>query len=157
MTQTQSRPSLAVIGGGVIGRICALAAADAGWDVHVYDAGPAIRAANVAGGMLGSLGEGHPGEEALLTLSAESTALWPGWIQRLGDPSIVTATDSLFVATTAADGDYLSQLARFVWSGQIGADRLTALTAREARARENALSSRVRGGYLARAVSGPWT
>ena len=73
-----------------------------------------------------------------------------GWIQRLGDPSIVTATDSLFVATTAADGDYLSQLARFVWSGQIGADRLTALTAREARARENALSSRVRGGYLAR-------
>ena len=60
MTQTQSRPSLAVIGGGVIGRICALAAADAGWDVHVYDAGPAIRAANVAGGMLGSLGEGHP-------------------------------------------------------------------------------------------------
>ena len=71
-------------------------------------------------------------------------------IQRLGDPSIVTATDSLFVATTAADGDYLSQLARFVWSGQIGADRLTALTAREARARENALSSRVRGGYLAR-------
>ncbi len=150
MTQTQSRPSLAVIGGGVIGRMCALAAADAGWDVHVYDAGPSIRAANVAGGMLGSLGEGHPGEAALLTLSAESTALWPGWIQRLGDPLIVTATDSLFVATTAADGDYLSQLARFVWSGQIGADRLSALTAREARGRENALSSRVRGGYLAR-------
>ncbi|MFT4201440.1 FAD-dependent oxidoreductase [Gordonia sp. (in: high G+C Gram-positive bacteria)] len=149
MTPTDSTPTLAVIGGGVIGSMCALAAADAGWHVDVYDAGPEIRAAEVAGGMLGSLGEGHPGEGDLLALSAESTALWPGWIDRIGDRAIVTARDSLFVATTAADGEYLRQLADFVWAEQIGADRLTALRPREVRAQETALSTRVHSGYLA--------
>ncbi|MFT3898928.1 MAG: FAD-dependent oxidoreductase [Gordonia sp. (in: high G+C Gram-positive bacteria)] len=150
MTPTDDAPTLAVIGGGVIGSMCALAAADTGWHVDIYDAGPEYRAAEVAGGMLGSLGEGHPGESALLALSAESTALWPRWIERLGDPGIRTADDSLFVATTAADGEYLRQLADFVWSEQIGADRLTTLTAREARAQEKALTTRVHSGYLAR-------
>nr|WP_212763408.1 glycine oxidase ThiO [Gordonia araii] len=140
---------MAVVGGGIIGSICALAAADAGWRVDIYDAGPQKRAAHVAGGMLGSLGEGHPGEAPLLALSAESTARWPRWIERLGDPAIWSAHDSLFVATTAADGEYLRQLAQFVWAEQIGADRLTPLRAREIRTQENALSTRVHSGYLA--------
>ncbi|QKT08997.1 glycine oxidase ThiO [Gordonia sp. X0973] len=146
---TARRPTLAVIGGGIIGRICALAAADAGWQVDVYDAGPTRRAAQVAGGMLGALGEGHPGEGRLLDRSAASSAMWPDWIDRLGDPGIRTAEDSLIVATTAADGEYLRQMAQFVWSEQVGGDRLRPLRAREARALERSLSTRVHSGYLA--------
>ncbi|GED96624.1 glycine oxidase ThiO [Gordonia crocea] len=149
MTTTRSGPTLAVIGGGVIGGICALAAADAGWRVHVYDDGPTTRASEVAGGMLGTLGEGHPGEDDLFALSVESTALWPSWIERLGDAGIATAADSLFVATTAADGEYLRQMAQFVWAQQIPQDRLTPMRAAQIRAVEPALSTRVNSGFLA--------
>lgn len=129
--------------------MCALAAADAGWHVDIYDAGEATRASEVAGGMLGTLGEGHPGEEGLFALSAESTARWPGWIERLGDPAIVTAADTLFVATTAADGEYLRQLAQFVWAQQVPDGRLTGLRGRQVRAHEPSLSTRVHSGYRA--------
>ena len=129
--------------------MCALAAADAGWHVDIYDAGEATRASEVAGGMLGTLGEGHPGEEGLFALSAESTAWWPGWIERLGDPAIVTAADTLFVATTAADGEYLRQLAQFVWAQQVPDGRLTGLRGRQVRAHEPSLSTRVHSGYRA--------
>ncbi|MGC4933525.1 FAD-dependent oxidoreductase [Gordonia sp. DT30] len=142
--------TLAVIGGGVIGLTCALAAADAGWHVRVLDAGRQWRAAWVAGGMLGSLGEGHPGEDALLTISEQSVRGWPALVERLGDPQIMTATDSLFVATGAADMAYLTQLADYVWSARpYAADRLSRVDAAGIRAREHAVGARVRGGYLA--------
>ncbi|MGV9670428.1 glycine oxidase ThiO [Gordonia sp. NPDC003504] len=143
--------TLAVVGGGVIGLTCALAAADRGWRVTVFDAGEHYRAAHVAGGMLGSLGEGHPGEDALLALSEASVRRWPALVERLGDPSIIAARDSLFVATTAADVAYLRQLADFVWSARPrGDDDLTPVGAAEIRRREPAVGPRLHGGYLAR-------
>ncbi|GAB22847.1 thiamine biosynthesis oxidoreductase ThiO [Gordonia polyisoprenivorans NBRC 16320 = JCM 10675] len=145
-----ARRTLAVVGGGIIGLTCALAAADAGWQVTVVDAGRNRRAAWVAGGMLGSLGEGHPGEDALLAISERSVRRWPAFIERLGDPRIATAADSLFVATTTADAAYLTQLANFVWSTRPHAvDRLSRIDAAGVRARERAIGARVRGGYLA--------
>ncbi|NDK89173.1 FAD-dependent oxidoreductase [Gordonia desulfuricans] len=142
---------LVVVGGGVIGLTCALRAADEGWQVTVVDAGEHLRAAWVAGGMLGSLGEGHPGEDALLELSERSVARWPDLIVRLGDPDVVAAHDSLFVAATAADAGYLAQLADFVWSRRPrSTDRLTPVDATVIREREPAIGSRLRGGYLAR-------
>ncbi|MEO9326393.1 glycine oxidase ThiO [Gordonia aurantiaca] len=147
--------ALTVVGGGVIGLTCALAAADAGWRVRVLDAGHAERASWVAGGMLGSLGEGQPGEEAALELSVESVRRWPALVKRLDEPAVVTATDSLFVATGAADAEYLRHLADFVWAHQPRTDStLSAVTGREIRALEPALSSRLVGGY--RAV-GEWS
>ncbi len=140
---------LTVVGGGVIGLSVALRAVDRGWQVTVYDAGRRRRASDVAAGMLGSLGEGHPGEEELLAMSAESVRSWPGLLERLGDSTVRTASDSLFVAVSAADTKYLEQLARFVWSTDPAvADRLIALDA--VRRVEPALSSRCQGGYLAR-------
>ncbi|GAC67535.1 FAD-dependent oxidoreductase [Gordonia soli] len=141
---------LSVVGGGVIGLTCALAAADAGWRVTVHDAGTDRRASWVAGGMLGSLGEGQPGEEAALAVSVESVRRWPALLDRLGDPSVAVARDSLFVAATSADAEYLDHLARFVWARQPRAgDELQAVDARGVRTRESALSSHVHGGYLA--------
>lgn len=144
----RSQTSLGVVGGGVIGLSGALAAADAGWQVTVYDQGTAERAAHVAAGMLGSLGEGHPGEDALLELSRRSVARWPDYLHRLADPAIRVARDSLFVATSAADSRYLDQLAEFVWSADLG-DRLRPVTATEIRGLEDGLGARLRGGYLA--------
>ncbi|WP_055476192.1 glycine oxidase ThiO [Gordonia sp. HS-NH1] len=147
--------TLTVVGGGVIGLTCALAAADAGWQVRVLDAGTDERASWVAGGMLGSLGEGHPGEDASLALSMESVRLWPALVKRLEDPAVVTATDSLFVAASATDIEYLRHLADFVWAGQPRTDSaLQPVTGRDIRAIEPSLSSRLVGGY--RAV-GEWS
>ncbi|MFT4125201.1 MAG: FAD-dependent oxidoreductase [Gordonia sp. (in: high G+C Gram-positive bacteria)] len=143
--------SLTVVGGGVIGLTSAVAAADAGWQVRVHDAGSPWQAAWVAGGMLGSLGEGHPGEDALAEMSEKSVRRWPELVERLGDPAIVTATDSMFLATTAADAGYLDQLARFGWARRPRATAdLVAIGAAEVRESEPALSPRIRGGYLAR-------
>lgn len=147
--------SLTVVGGGVIGLTCALAAADAGRRVRVLDAGHAERASWVAGGMLGSLGEGQPGEQEALALSVESVRRWPDLVRRLDEPAIVTATDSLFVAAGAADAEYLRHLADFVWAQQPRTDAtLHAVTGREIRALEPALSSRLVGGYRA---AGEWS
>ena len=147
--------ALTVVGGGVIGLTCALTAADAGWRVRVLDAGTDERASWVAGGMLGSLGEGHPGEDASLALSVESVRLWPALVKRLDDPGVVTATDSLFVAASATDIEYLRHLADFVWAGQPATDAaLQSVTGRDIRTLEPSLSSRLVGGY--RAV-GEWS
>lgn len=153
MIDEQSHPPtglLAVLGGGVIGLTCALAAADAGWRVQVFDAGPDRRAAWVAAGMLGSLGEGHPGEDELLALSTESVRRWPHLLTRLGDPDIMAAADSLFVAASSTDAAHLDTLAEFVWARQPRAhDDLTSMGVAEIRRLESALSSRLHSGYLA--------
>ncbi|MFE0751380.1 glycine oxidase ThiO [Gordonia sp. NPDC058843] len=142
--------TLTVVGGGVIGLTCALTAADAGWRVRVLDAGTDERASWVAGGMLGSLGEGIPGEEASLALSVESVRLWPALAKRLDDPRVVTATDSLFVAASATDLEYLRHLADFVWAGGPRSESaLQPITGRDIRTLEPSLSSRLVGGYRA--------
>ncbi|MCZ4534734.1 glycine oxidase ThiO [Gordonia terrae] len=153
--QRPAHRALTIVGGGVIGLTCALTAADAGWRVRVLDAGTDERASWVAGGMLGSLGEGHPGEDASLTLSVESVRLWPALVKRLDDLGVVTATDSLFVAASATDIEYLRHLADFVWAGQPATDAaLQSVTGRDIRTLEPSLSSRLVGGY--RAV-GEWS
>ena len=167
MTAVIDTPDLAVVGGGVIGLTSALAAADAGMRVVVHDAGPQQRASHVAGGMLGSLGEGLPGEEALLAATSASVAQWPTLLARLGDGSregsgaedtgagdtgetIATAADSLFVATTATDLEHLTRLADKVWAPALGAGReIRAIGPADIRELEGALTSRLRGGFLA--------
>ncbi|ROZ98574.1 FAD-dependent oxidoreductase [Gordonia sp. OPL2] len=142
--------SLAVVGGGVIGLTCALAALDAGRRVHVYDAGADGRAAWVAAGMLGSLGEGHPGEDELLRLSVASVRRWPDLVARLGDPAVLAAVDSLFVAASSADAEHLATLAEFVWARQPRADDdLRRVDLAEIRRLEPTLSSRMHSGFLA--------
>ncbi len=146
--------TLTVVGAGVIGLCCGLAAADAGWRVTVLTDPGTPRAADVAGGMLGSLGEGHPGEDALLEITADSVRRWPTLLARLDDPAIVSADDSLFVGVTAADVAFLTQLARFVWSKAVDESVTTQsglrqVTGREIRELEPSLGPRAIGGFLA--------
>lgn len=138
---------LTVIGGGAVGLICALAALDDGWRVRIYDDGPARRAAQVAGGMLGCAGEARPGEDRLLALSADSVARWPGLLRRLADPAVQTATDTLLVAGSAADRAYFDEavgVARRVIPGAEILER----TAAQLRSAEPGLARTPPGGYL---------
>ncbi|MGO3327456.1 FAD-dependent oxidoreductase [Gordonia sp. (in: high G+C Gram-positive bacteria)] len=139
---------LSVVGGGVVGLACALAATDAGWSVTVYDAGPSTRAADVAGGMLGCLGEGHPGEDRLLDVSSQSASLWPDFLARLGDPAVRTATDSVLIGASSTDLAYLDDQVAFV-RDRLPAAALTRSTASELRRAEPALGRGLVGGYLA--------
>ena len=138
---------LTVIGGGAVGLICALSAADDGWRVRVYDDGPDRRAAQVAGGMLGCLGEAHPGEQALLAASAASVARWPALLRRLGDPAVTAAEDTLLVAGSAADRAYLDEAVAFV-RGLLPAATAAEQTAGQLRAAEPGLARTPAGGYL---------
>lgn len=152
LSDTASPGSLTIVGAGVIGLTCALAAHDAGWRVQVIATPEESSASEVAGGMLGSLGEGHPGEHALLAISARSVRRWPDLLARLDDPTLSVAEDSLFVAATATDREYLTQLADFVWSTDDEGeptDRLRRVDARQIRTLEPSLNSRLVGGYLA--------
>ncbi|WP_422559765.1 FAD-dependent oxidoreductase [Gordonia sp. (in: high G+C Gram-positive bacteria)] len=135
-----------VVGGGAVGLTCALAAIDDGWRVRIYDDGPQRRAAQVAGGMLGCLGEAGPGDDALLELSAESVARWPALLARLNDPNIVVADDTLLIAGSAADRAYLDDAVAFLQARLPGA-RIVAQSASELRAREPALTRAPSGGY----------
>lgn len=136
---------LAIVGGGAVGLSCALAAADRGWRVRVYDAGPDRRAAQVAGGMLGCLGEARPGETGLLSLSAKSVARWPALLRRLGG-DVVAASDTLLVAASATDRAYFDDAAAFA-RGVLPDASIAEQTASALRAAEPGLV-RTPGGYL---------
>lgn len=138
------------MGGGVIGLTCALAAADHGWRVRVFDAGAQHRAAHVAGGMLGCFAEGHPGEDRLLAISRDSVGRWPALLERLNDHSVRTATDALMIGATAADVEHLAAQVQFLLSEEPDdADRLPAMTPAVLRTAEPALVRGIAGGFRA--------
>ena len=71
-------PSVAVIGGGVIGLAIGWRLASAGCAVDVFDRGEAGRGASwAAAGMLAAGLETEPGGEELLDFTRHSQALWP--------------------------------------------------------------------------------
>lgn len=115
--------SVAVIGGGVIGLSVAWRAAEAGWQVTVFDPAPATGASWVAGGMLAPLSEGWPGEGEVLEIGAASLARWPDFAERLAamtDVDVFTAEGTLTVAFDSADAADLRTVAE--WVGQQGYD-----------------------------------
>lgn len=143
MPPDTSTPSLAVIGGGVIGLAVARRAALDGWSVRVHRA-EAPGASWVAGGMLAPHSEGWPGEDHLLRIGLESLRLWhAGFLDGMPD-EVVTARESLVVAVDRADVEDLRTVGRFL------ADQghpITATTA--ARDVEPLLAQGIRHGFVA--------
>ena len=77
-------PTVAVIGGGVIGLSIAWRLAQAGAAVTVFDRGRTGGAAShAAAGMLAACAEAEPGEEKLIALGRASQALWPSFAAEL--------------------------------------------------------------------------
>ncbi|WP_459548342.1 glycine oxidase ThiO [Nocardia sp. X0981] len=142
-------PTLAVVGGGVIGLAVAWRAAEAGWTVTLFDPAVGSGASWVAGGMLAPLSEGWPGEDEVLAFGAAALARWPGFAARLEAVTgvdVFVATETLTVAQDTADAADLRTVAD--WVGEHGHE-LRILDRAGVRALEPALARTVRAGLLA--------
>ncbi|TFV59169.1 glycine oxidase ThiO [Mycobacterium sp. PS03-16] len=138
-----SAPSLAVIGGGVIGLSIARRAALDGWSVRVHRR-PEKGASWVAGGMLAPHSEGWPGEHELLQIGLESLRLWhEGFLDGL-PPEVVTARESLVVAVDRADAADLKTVGE--WLAAQGHPVSLTTSARDI---EPLLAQGIRHGFVA--------
>lgn len=104
----ESRPRVAIVGGGVIGLAIAWRLAKAGCPVDVFEAGEAGRGAtHAAAGMLAACAEAEPGEHVLLALNRASQALWPAFAaeleQETGTSVDLRTEGTLSIALTADD------------------------------------------------------
>ena len=81
-------PTVAIIGGGVIGLAIGWRLAQAGCPVTVYERGEPGRGASwAAAGMLAAGSEVEPGEQALFPLLLHSQSLWPAFAAELAEAS----------------------------------------------------------------------
>ncbi|WP_370617913.1 glycine oxidase ThiO [Mumia sp. Pv 4-285] len=135
-----SVPSVAVVGGGVIGLTVAWTLARRGHRVTVYDPVPARGASWAAAGMLSPAGEAWFGEESLLRLGLASLDRWPATAHDLeadaGWGPELRSEGTLLVAATDDDAGTQARLHALMASAGI-THRL--LSRREARALEPAL------------------
>ncbi|MCP2321100.1 glycine oxidase [Nocardia amikacinitolerans] len=143
--------TLAVVGGGAIGLAVAWRAAEAGWQVTLFDPAAGSGASWVAGGMLAPLSEGWPGEDRVLEFGAAALARWPEFAARLESASgaeVFVADETLTVALDGADAADLRTVAD--WVGGHGHE-LRVLDRAGVRELEPALARTVRAGLLAAA------
>ena len=131
----RDRPSVAIIGGGVIGLSIGWRLAAAGCAVDIFerdDAGSG--ASNAAAGMLSAGLEAEPGGEALLALARRSQALWPEFARTLSEAAGMDVgyrdEGTLSVALTRDDAEQLSFTVAFQRRLGIAIEMLTGAAAR---------------------------
>ncbi|GAA1908519.1 glycine oxidase ThiO [Williamsia serinedens] len=114
-----SSPTLAVVGGGVVGSAIAWRAARAGWRTTLVDDGRAASGSQVAAGMLGVVGEARFGDDEAFALTAEASHRWAEAVEDLDAPDVVVARDTVLVGADRSD---LAELTAVVdWSASHGA------------------------------------
>ena len=143
------RPSVAIIGAGVVGlgiawRLAGRAA------VTVFDRGKAgSGASHAAAGMLAACCEAEPGEEALIALGRESQARWPAFAEELlrtsGIDVELRREGILHLALTADDQAEIAQ--RLEFQRQLDLP-LEWLSAAATRAREPHLAGKIAGALF---------
>lgn len=140
------KPTIAVVGGGVIGLSVAWRLAAAGRAVALYDPAPGRGASWVAGGMLAPVAEAWPGEEAVLRLGEESLRRWPDFARDLTadafDPDLSRA-GTVVAAADHADAAQLEIVASYLRS--VGR-QVDLLAGRELRRRVPGLAVTLRSG-----------
>jgi glycine oxidase len=141
------RPTVVVIGAGVIGLGVAWRLATAGCRVTVYDRGEAARGASwAAAGMLAAAVEAEPGEEQLLPLTLESQRLWPGFARELEAASGISVEyrdeGTLVVAINSDDAASLHHSLEFQRRLDLAVEWLSAA---EVRRREPHLKAGIAG------------
>jgi glycine oxidase len=129
-------PSVAVIGGGVIGLAIGWRLASAGCAVDVFDRGEAGRGASwAAAGMLAAGLETEPGGEELLDFARHSQALWPDFARALAIASGMEVgyrdEGTLAVAPTRDDAERLRFTTEFQRRLGINSRWLTGAAVRE--------------------------
>jgi glycine oxidase len=84
-----SLPDIAVVGGGLVGRLLAWRASRAGLHVALYDAGGRLgegAAAWAAAGMITPAAEAVDADAEIVAMGKRSLALWPEWLAELPHP-----------------------------------------------------------------------
>jgi len=145
-----SKPSVAIIGAGVIGLGIAWRLAARGVSVAVFDkGGSGAGASHAAAGMLAACAEAEPGEEALVTLGRVSQARWPAFAAELKQASGVDVglrpEGTLVVALTSDDQARLSH--QLTFQQKLGLP-LQWISAAETRRREPHLAGKLAGAVF---------
>jgi glycine oxidase len=109
---SERRPTVAIVGAGIIGLSIGARLAQAGCRVDLFDRGEAGRAAtHAAAGMLAAGVEAEPGEQVLLPLCLASQTLWPEFARELeatsGQTVDLRREGTLVVALNRDDLDVL--------------------------------------------------
>jgi glycine oxidase len=137
------KPTVLIIGAGVVGLGIAWRLAQRGAAVTLYDrAAAGSGASHAAAGMLAVCAEAEPGEENLIALGRRSQVLWPNFaaeLERLTAQSVgLRREGTLVVALTADDQARLQHHLEFQQSLALPVEWISA---REARRREPHLAS----------------
>jgi glycine oxidase len=148
MTPSGETSEVAIVGGGVIGLVCAWRARRAGLSVALLERDELGRgASHVAAGMLAPVAEAEFGDAGrrLLELGTRSAAMWPDFARELeqasGEDVGLLATGTLVVARDEDEARELERQLVFRHSLGLRAERLRASAARE---REPGLAPTVR-------------
>ncbi len=149
-----ARPDIAVLGGGLCGRLVAWLLAGDGYRVALYERGDAAgtgAAAWVAAAMLAPLAEAASAEPLLVELGAASLDLWPRLIAELPEPVFFQRNGTL-VVWHRADRPEAALFERRVRANApaslVAEGGLTALDGAELAATEPALAGRFNQGLL---------
>jgi glycine oxidase len=136
ISMKRDRPTVAIVGGGVIGLSIGWRLAAAGCEVDIFERAEAGHGASrAAAGMLSAGLEVEPGGEALLALARRSQALWPGFARVLTSAAGMDVgyrdEGTLAVALTRDDAEQLSFTVAFQRRLGIAIEMLTGTAARD--------------------------
>jgi glycine oxidase len=99
---------VAIVGGGLLGRLLAWRAALSGFGVELYDANERLGSkatAWVAGGMLTPQAEAADAEPELVAMGRRSLSLWPEWLSELPTHVHYSASGTLLLWQRADAGE----------------------------------------------------
>jgi len=141
--RSNQKPTVLIIGAGVIGLGIAWRLAQRGAAVTLFDrAAAGSGASHAAAGMLAACAEAEPGEEKLIALGRRSQALWPDFAAELetltGQKVDLRREGTLVVALTADDQARIQHHLEFQQALELPVEWISA---REARRREPHLAA----------------
>jgi glycine oxidase len=150
LARNVKKPTVAIVGAGVIGLGIAWRLAARGASVAVFDKGVAgAGASHAAAGMLAACAEAEPGEDALVALGRESQARWPAFAAELEQASGIDVglrpEGTLVLALTADDQARLNH--QLVFQQKLGLP-LQWISAAETRRREPHLAGKLAGAVF---------
>jgi glycine oxidase len=99
---------VAIVGGGLLGRLLAWRAALSGLDVELFDANERMGSKStawVAGGMVTPQAEAADADPELVAMGRRSLSLWPEWLRALATPVHYSASGTLLLWQRADAGE----------------------------------------------------
>ncbi|WP_414450487.1 FAD-dependent oxidoreductase [Burkholderia sp. 22PA0099] len=148
-----ARADVAVLGGGLVGRLIAWRLAGTGLRVSLYERGDAAgsgAAAWVAAAMLAPLAEAASAELLITELGAASLERWPGWLAELPEPVFFQRNGTLVVWHQAdrAEAPLFERRVRANAPAALVEGGFVALAGAQVDAAEPALAGRFGRGWL---------